>query len=274
METEEMDESLLHTALKIDDTDDDNFDLDIPPTTGNEYLRRVRQEAKECPDVMVANLDTTVFHSKQTVKVSQPVICCPAPRGLAPSLSWQKHQIATFSTLRQRFIQHQAFLKKNKIKPTKVPNSNDAESWCRLCFGRLTVKPRQEAEPMIQNGDVQPKPSPPLQLNGSPPLVSIISAMAQPAIVKVLQYHVNWLEATGFTSHQGRWLYALMTALQKPLIPEACSLLRTLARLCSQIRATLSQDEAGENQLTELNLMICLVARYFDQGDLIEDGNT
>ena len=29
-------------ALHVEEDDDDEFDLDLPPTTGNEYLRRVR----------------------------------------------------------------------------------------------------------------------------------------------------------------------------------------------------------------------------------------
>ena len=38
---------------------------------------------------------------------------------------------------------------------------------------------------------------------------------------------------------QGRWLYALLVCLEKPLAPEACSLLRTLARNCANLRASL-----------------------------------
>jgi hypothetical protein len=39
------DNSLLEPALNINDGHDDaddTFDMDVPPTTGNEYLRRVR----------------------------------------------------------------------------------------------------------------------------------------------------------------------------------------------------------------------------------------
>lgn len=37
------DDCLQSQALIVDDRNEDAFDLDIPPTTGNEYLRRVRQ---------------------------------------------------------------------------------------------------------------------------------------------------------------------------------------------------------------------------------------
>jgi survival of motor neuron protein-interacting protein 1 len=38
---------------------------------------------------------------------------------------------------------------------------------------------------------------------------------------------------------QGYWFYALLVSLDKPLIPDACSLLRGLARACSRLRASL-----------------------------------
>nr|CAD7205024.1 unnamed protein product [Timema douglasi] len=62
----------------------------------------------------------------------------------------------------------------------------------------------------------------------------------QVAILQLLDYHVDWLEQKStFTYHQGRWLYALLTCVELPLIPETCSTVRTLARECSRIRATL-----------------------------------
>ena len=39
---EEFDEGLPSQALLVEDEDDNNLDLNVPPTTGNEYLRRVR----------------------------------------------------------------------------------------------------------------------------------------------------------------------------------------------------------------------------------------
>ena len=38
---------------------------------------------------------------------------------------------------------------------------------------------------------------------------------------------------------QGRWFYALLVCLEKPLLPETTSLLRTLARLSATLRASL-----------------------------------
>lgn len=63
-------------------------------------------------------------------------------------------------------------------------------------------------------------------------------------------------------------MYALLVKLEKPLKPEMGSLIRNLARICSTIRSKLaSPDDA---LLSQLNLFICLVGRYFDQTDLAD----
>ena len=61
--------------------------------------------------------------------------------------------------------------------------------------------------------------------------------------------------------------------LEKPLTPDVGSSLRDLALICSQLRMNIV-GEASENKdedIAALNLFICLVARYFDQGDLVDN---
>ncbi|XP_013787457.2 gem-associated protein 2-like [Limulus polyphemus] len=93
-------DDLLQKALPVQDTGED-FNLDIPPTSGNEYLRRVQLEAKQCPSVVVAKIDTTQFSRQQTVKISYGSGLSPAPKGYAPFQHWQKKQVADFSKTRQ-----------------------------------------------------------------------------------------------------------------------------------------------------------------------------
>lgn len=38
---------------------------------------------------------------------------------------------------------------------------------------------------------------------------------------------------------QGLWMYSLLACLEKPLLPEAHSSIRQLARRCAQLRSTL-----------------------------------
>lgn len=264
------DDCLQSQALIVDDRNEDAFDLDIPPTTGNEYLRRVRQEASQCPKVVVADLNVSEFNRQQTFQVQQGGGCYSAPRAFAPNMAWQKRQVTNFAELRQSLARQKALhLKKGLVVKSKLPAANDVEGWCRLCFGRLQPPGTkvQEVVPKETGSDSDVDNSR-VSHQGSLPMLSTILAMDQPTVIKVLEYHVNWFEATGFTEKQGCWFYALLLVLQKPLSPEVCSLLRTLARGCSSLRATL--DSTEDPKLAPLNLLICLVARYFDQMDMVD----
>nr|XP_060614933.1 gem-associated protein 2 isoform X3 [Anolis sagrei ordinatus] len=104
---------------------------------------------------------------------------------------------------------------------------------------------------------------------GFPPLLSIVSRMNQATVTSVLEYLTNWLGKKEFTPELGRWLYALLACLEKPLLPEAHSLIRQLARQCSEVRAL--EENKNDEKVSALNLIICLVGRYFDQHDLADE---
>lgn len=254
-------------ALLVDENCDHEFDPNIPPASGNEYLLRVRKEAMGCPKVVVADLDTSSFLKQQTVKVSEPGGLLPVPDSYKAPMSWQRLQVAEFAGLRQKLIQYRALIKQKKITPQipNLPHANNAESWCKLCFGKLRLKPTQHS---VTNADNEENLEENLENEGTPPLLHIVAFMSQHQVTKVLEYHVNWLEATGFSSRQGRWFFALLANLQKPLTPEICAWIRRLARLCSNIRASL--ETSDDPRLNELNLIICLVSRYFEQRDLAD----
>ncbi|OWF55474.1 gem-associated protein 2-like [Mizuhopecten yessoensis] len=264
MDDDSSDGDLMQPALIIDgDGIGDEFNLDIPPTSGSEYLKRVRQEAKDCPKVVVAQVDQAGF--RQTVLLNQVTSCLPAPKGFSFDLAWQRTQIANFAELRQNLARQKALRKKQPlIEQKNLPAGNDVEGWCRLCFGRLQPPGSRPQEVVPEEVEDQTH-------KGTLPFLSIVMAMDQSVLVKVLEYHVNWFEATGFTERQGCWFYALLAWLQKPLIPEACSLLRSLARGAANLRATL--DSVDNPHLVPLNLFICLVSRYFDQSDLADTGS-
>lgn len=44
----------------------DHYDPEKPPTSGEEYLRRVQLEALKCPEVAIADLDVDSFLGQQT----------------------------------------------------------------------------------------------------------------------------------------------------------------------------------------------------------------
>jgi len=72
-------------------------------------------------------------------------------------------------------------------------------------------------------------------------------------------------------------VYTLLTRLEKPLTPDVGSLLRDLVLFCAQERVEIAEKvetvETGgvpDEKIAALNLFICLVAKYFDQGDLVD----
>lgn len=275
------DDNLGIQAFHVE-SDDNDLDLDIPPTTGNEYLRRVRKEASGCPQIVVADVNIDSFKNKQTVHFKQWIgDYQPAPTGFAPSLQWQNMQVANFAEQRMKLARYKA--KRQTLKVAKlptVPHANDIESWCKLCFGRIKPPARvKQPTPVpavmpLDNGVTSTSMQMAGHVTNFPnhegilPLVSVMVAMDQSTVLKVLEYHLNWFEVTGFTEKQGYWFYALLVCLDKPLLPDACSLLRGLARACSRLRASLEGPD--DSRLLPLNLFICLISRYFDQSDLTD----
>ncbi|XP_070558255.1 gem-associated protein 2-like [Ptychodera flava] len=256
---------LMDQVLEVASDSSDNG-LAGAPTSGLEYLRRVRQEALQCEQVVVADIDVENFKNKQTVKVSAASGIEEAPEGLAASLEWQRYQTAFFSELREKLARHKARQKMtNPTSRSSLPKSSDEDGWCKLCFGNEFNNARcgqnSDGSTILETYQTEDVSA------GVPPLISIIVSLNQVTVCQLLAFHIKWLSKMGFSTRQGRWLYALLLCLEKPVLADFISLLRALARHCASLRARL---EKNDERLPELNLLICVVARYFDQTDLAD----
>ncbi|KAM4898790.1 gem-associated protein 2 isoform 3-T3 [Sylvia borin] len=226
-------EELMPRLLPVGDCDlAEDFDPTVPPRTPQEYLKRVQIEAARCPDVVVAQIDPRKLKKKPTVNIS----------------SLNKHRNHWRS-------QH---LDSN----VTMPKSEDEEGWKKFCLGERVYS---EIDALSDNENLGID----YMKVGFPPLLSIVSRMNQATVTSVLEYLISWFGEKKFTPELGRWLYALLACLEKPLLPEAHSLIRQLARRCSQVRAL--EESKNEEQISALNLIICLVSRYFDQRDLADE---
>ncbi|XP_021501447.1 gem-associated protein 2 isoform X3 [Meriones unguiculatus] len=227
-------EELMPRLLPVDPCDlTEGFDPSVPPRTPQEYLRRVQIEAAQCPDVVVAQIDPKKLKRKQSVNVSS----VNKHRN-----HWKSQQLDSNVTM---------------------PKTEDEEGWKKFCLGeRLCaegpVGPSTNESPGIDYVQI-----------GFPPLLSIVSRMNQATITSVLEYLSNWFGERDFTPELGRWFYALLACLEKPLLPEAHSLIRQLARRCSEVRLLVGSKD--DERVPALNLLICLVSRYFDQRDLADE---
>ncbi|XP_074852927.1 gem-associated protein 2 isoform X2 [Carettochelys insculpta] len=237
-------EELMPRLLPVGHCDlTEDFDPTLPPRTPQEYLKRVQIEAAQCPDVVVAQIDPRKLRKKQTVNIALTG-CHPAPEGYSPTLKWQQQQVSNFSAVRQ-------------------PKSDDEEGWKLFCLGERLYSEAAVAVPGNENLGID------YIKIGFPPFLSIVSRMNQATVTSVLEYLINWFGEKEFTPELGRWLYALLACLEKPLLPEAHSLIRQLARRCSEVRVL--EENKNEEKVSALNLLICLVSRYFDQRDLADE---
>ncbi|XP_046840008.1 gem-associated protein 2-like [Xenia sp. Carnegie-2017] len=236
-------EHLKNTGKKNSNSNPTGF-----PTSAYDYLKSVQHEASNCPDIVVADMDCSIFQANQdhNFMLVEPV----NTSGL--SVLWQNEQVSAFSEIRQ-FLAHQKllFVKKN-IEKRKLPDPQNSEQWLKFCFGQTT----QESFSSNENNEN----------NGCPAFLGIICQMNQTLVLKVLDHHIHWMESRPFTMLQGQWIYALLIAVEKPLLPDTTYALRMLARLCSKQKNSLAIGQTDE--MAALCLIITLVMGYFGQSDL------
>lgn len=241
----------------------EELDLNGPPRNPREYLRQVQLEASLCPEVVVAQIDPKKLKKKQTVNASVAG-CHAAPVGFSPSLSWQQQQVGNFSDIRQSITKNRKHWSSQTLdNNVLMPKLTDEEGWKRFCLGETVYLGTSSS-----HTDTDPEPALDYSKVGFPPFLSIVSRLNQSTVLIVLDILISWFEEHDFVPQLGRWLYALLACLEKPLLPEAHSSIRQLARRSAQLRSTLESQE--DEKLPALNLLICLVARYFEQNDLAD----
>ncbi|XP_061599408.1 gem-associated protein 2 [Cololabis saira] len=257
-------EELMPRLLPVESTGGaEDVELGGAPRNPQEYLRQVQLEASLCPEVVVAEIDPKKLKKKQTVNASVSG-CHAAPAGFSPSLNWQQRQVSNFSVVRQSVTKNRNHWSNQTLDGNvQMPKLTDEQGWRRFCLGEhvylgaSSLLTEAELEPALDYSKV-----------GFPPFLSIVSRLNQSTVLMVLDILISWFEEREFVPQLGQWLYALLACLEKPLLPEAHSSIRQLARRCSQLRSTLDSQE--DEKLPALNLLICLVARYFEQNDLAD----
>ncbi|XP_069029067.1 gem-associated protein 2 [Embiotoca jacksoni] len=259
-------EELMPRMLAVDcrtRTGTGEVDLSGPPRNPQEYLRQVQLEASLCPEVVVAHIDPKKLKKKQTVNASVAG-CHAAPAGFSPSIGWQQQQVSNFSDVRQSITKNRQHWSNQTLDDNVLmPKLSDEEGWKRFCLGETVY-----LETSSGHTDADLQPALDYSKVGFPPFLTIVSRLNQSTVLLVLEILIGWFEEREFAPQLGRWLYALLACLEKPLLPEAHSSIRQLARRCAQLRITLDSEE--NEKLPALNLLICLVARYFEQNDLAD----
>ncbi|KAF9964582.1 gem (nuclear organelle) associated protein 2, partial [Mortierella alpina] len=107
---------------------------DMLPSSGEEYLRMVKAQARSCPAVVIASVAQEHLAVKNTSRKYQTdwKSCRPAPEGCAPSAAWQEQFMLEFRVARdnfQRFKQYQeSCTRKRGRRRQPATESSDEQS--------------------------------------------------------------------------------------------------------------------------------------------------
>ncbi|RWS25961.1 gem-associated protein 2-like isoform X2 [Leptotrombidium deliense] len=225
------------------------FDPCVPPGSGMDYLRRVQLEASRCPDVVIATIDQNKFKTLQTAQFDDNNGFIACPEHLKPPIEWQTHQVAEFSNLRFKISNIRKKLDCEEIQNRFVQNSSLFEEL-------LKIKGRHIDQQVTF-------------FETHEPVLSVMLRLSQHDIYKMLIDHFKYIQHAHYSYKRGLWIYALLVCLQKPLQSEVYSALRDISRSVSIQRSSESLILDSEI-VNSLNLIICIIGRYFNQLDMID----
>lgn len=116
-------------------------------------------------------------------------------------------------------------------------------------------------------------------ITGYRPSTALLCQFDQIIIRRVLSHHAYYLsEDWDFTESRGRWIYALLSRVEKPLHWDETSMLRGLLRTLCRLRADLDLNEQNKlhkdliqkKLLSILNVLIVIIGIYFEQGGVTD----
>ena len=150
------------------------------------------------------------------------------------------------------------------------------QGWCTFCLGNdfwqtligaRKAKESDEEEKAELESKAQKSKSFALKSGkGHQPLLSLIAQLRPGVITRLIELHCEWAEdVEAISLEQALWLYALLASVEKPLHPDIESSLRSFVIVCSNHRGRINLEA---DLYAHLNLIICIVARYFGQVDL------
>lgn len=281
-------DDLMTAALYVGDIKDDEDDDGKPPEDGMAFLRQVVKERKRIPEVVSTDINTDKIATIKANVETKPTeeespaqllgrLKAAAPPGCCPGVVWQREQVKQFSEVRSNLARHIKLIKFEEKEKQKIPDKKNEALWCHLMLGgevwNMVVKSRKE------EGRVEEIAEGKKDVTGEPPKLGFVTGIPVYVCEQVLEYMVSWLTVTGWRKEFGPWVYSLLVRLEKPLSPDVGSLLRDLALLCAQQRLEMykkvelkdDKEEVPDENIAAFNLFICLVAKYFDQGDLVDN---
>lgn len=199
-----------------------------------------------------------------------------------PSIEWQREQVSDFTRVRLKMSQMKEY--RIKMGLNAKPSEGRTRSmlwWKEYCIGKKSSDEESSSDSVCDSSqstltdtpnsnDSLLKNEKKIKPKANLPLLSFLCDMSSEEVILNLSYHIKWIRQFGFTHQNAIWIYALLVNLEKPLPSEVYSTLRELSRVCSEVRAKIGSISES-TILVPLNLIICLIGRYFDQNDMIDE---
>ena len=281
-EQDDKEEQLLAQALYVDedqlDVDDDDQG---PPASGEEYLKKVVRESKKLKFVETAANAEELLGRAPEKATHVDRLKAEVGQDYIPTKEWQDNQVREFSDVRLKLNRHFAYVKQSKseTKPN-FPSSKNEAGWCTYCFGtefwlKVSKAQKEDDEDAEEEEVEETKPErlfAKADGQGHDPLLEVISSLKQMQITRLIEYQAEWAEALNEVDVlQALWFYSLLSAVEKPLHPDVGSAIRSFVLVCSKYRSALIDQKSAKSDIAHLNLIICLVAKYFGQSDLADE---
>lgn len=266
-----------------------------PPSTAEEYLRRVRWEAAGLPAVMRApGLDPQRFEQLRSNDYLQRASgyeggdsssgSCPTPSWAVPDPAWVRSFLKDFAALRQqlqRVVEEQAA----ELSRAGLPPISNVAAWdciCGLAPASPGASPSAGLDGALTRMTLHDPPGPPPSWQGSlqGPQINMVLTLDQVSVRAMLQRIVSRLPGPSAdsprSSHSSesqsalsfpvaQCIFALCARLEKPIHADEAWAMRRVVRSCRALRAGLGGGH--DPQLPLLNTLIAIAGAYFGQDE-------
>ncbi|XP_050075311.1 protein Gemin2 [Anopheles maculipalpis] len=260
---------------------DANFNPDLTPETGEQYLQKVMYERGKCPVVVCAEKPQSLHQQKTlsgTAALPTDEVKNVAHRALIPTREWETMQNQKFSELRDTITSYRgsAQYKENLQRTHVFLNFDDRQHLHEYCANNLPYVsillsiPQRNLEILLeylhewlQDSDQASSSASQQQDEPSDPELCDTAAALTPSVTSKEELHRgdgyrrDWIP---------QWIYAILACLIKPLEPYIHSVLRDIAKTCIALRNELKLED--EPKVLPLNLLISIISKHFNQCDL------
>ncbi|CAO3610708.1 unnamed protein product [Mucor hiemalis] len=197
------------------------------PLSGEDYLLVVRKQASQCAKTVVAPPPKVI--KKVQLPAHFQFFSDDAQNTSKDRASeiWKKSYTASFVSY-QKFMQNS---KKSKETHKEITSIEEA-------YKILYIQSEQKS--------------------------SIAPTLSQHSILRLLKYHIDWLNSKDNVDDQLLCIFHLLLYLDPVLTSKNISILRDLSRECISLRSS-----KLSSSIAPLNIIICIISTAFGQSDLV-----